>query len=273
MTAYLRTLIEDPRTERLLIGLIVINAITLGLETSKSVMESWGGLIHALDNFILGVFVIELAARLAVQRTAFFRDGWNVFDFLVIAVALVPSTDSLQVLRSLRILRALRLITAVPSLKRVVSALIGALPGLGSIVALLLLIFYVSAVMATKMFGDVEFGAGKEQYFGTIGSTLLTLFQIMTLDAWADNILRPLSEKHPYAWVFFVPFVLVSAFVALNLFIGVVVSAIESEGDAAREAQARGEPLPSLPVTNADVLVEIRRLREEIEQLRTERGR
>ena len=272
MTSFLKSIIENPLAERLLIGLIVVNAITLGLETSKPIMESWGWIIHIVDKVILAIFVIELAARLIVQRFSFFKDGWNVFDFIVVAIALVPTTESLQVLRSLRILRALRLVTAVPSLKRVVSALIGALPGLGSIVALLLLIFYVSAVMATKMFGDMEFGAGKDLYFGSIGATLITLFQIMTLDAWADTILRPLMEKHPYAWMFFVPFVLISAFVALNLFIGVVVSAIEAEGDAAREAAARGQPLPSSPVTSADVLLEIRKLREEIQELRSQRG-
>lgn len=271
MAAYLKSLIDHPLAERILITLIVINAITLGLETSKSIMASWGNVIHFIDAALLTIFVIELAVRLWVQRLKFFRDGWNVFDFIVIAIALVPSTESLQVLRSLRILRALRLVTAVPSLKRVVSALIGALPGLGSIVALLMLIFYVSAVMATKLFGDMEFGAGKDQYFGSIGATLITLFQIMTLDAWADTILRPLMEKHPYAWMFMVPFVLISAFVALNLFIGVVVSAIEAEGDAVREAAAQGRPLPSLPVTDADVLLELRKLRDEIALMRAER--
>jgi len=271
MTKFLKDIIENPLTERLLIALIVVNAITLGMETSPAIMAKWGTLIHTLDHIILAIFVVELAARLWVQRLNFFKDGWNVFDFVVIAIALVPTSESLQVLRSLRILRALRLVTAVPSLKRVVSALIGALPGLGSIVVLLMLIFYVAAVMATKMFHDVEFGAGKDQYFGSIGATLITLFQIMTLDAWADTILRPLMEKHPYAWLFLVPFVLISAFVALNLFIGVVVSAIEAEGDAAREAKARGEPLPSMPVTNADVLIELRKLREEIAELRSSR--
>ncbi len=272
MTALIKQVIENPLAERFLIGLIVLNAITLGLETSKPIMAGWGWLIHLIDNVILAIFVLEISARLWIQRLSFFRDGWNVFDFAVVAIALVPATESLQVLRSLRILRALRLVTAVPSLKRVVSALISALPGLGAIVALLLLIFYVSAVMATKLFGDVEFGAGKDQYFGSIGATLITLFQIMTLDAWADNILRPLMEKHPHAWIFFVPFVLISAFVALNLFIGVVVSAIEAEGDAARDAKALGELLPSSPITNADVILEIRMLRDEIEKLRAGRS-
>ncbi len=272
MTAFLKGIVEHPLTERLLIALIVVNAITLGMETSPSIMAKFGPAILTLDHIILAIFVIELVARIWVKRLSFFKDGWNVFDFVVVAIALVPSSESLQVLRSLRILRALRLVTAVPSLKRVVSALIGALPGLSSIVALLLLIFYVAAVMATKMFHDVEFGAGKDQYFGSIGATLITLFQIMTLDAWADTILRPLMEKHPYAWIFFVPFVLISAFVALNLFIGVVVSAIEAEGEAAREAKARGEPLPASLVTSVDVLLEIRKLREEIAELRSSRG-
>ncbi len=271
MTAFCKFLIEHPWAERILIGVIVLNAITLGLETSSAVMASWGTVIHIADNVILAIFVAELATRLWVQRLQFFKDGWNVFDFLVVAIALIPATESLQVLRSLRILRALRLVTAVPSLKRVVSALIGALPGLGSIVALLLLIFYVSAVMATKMFGDTEFGANKDHYFGTIGATLITLFQIMTLDAWADNILRPLMEKHPYAWIFFIPFVLISAFVALNLFIGVVVSAIDAESDAAKAIADRGEVLPSSPVSNADIILELRRLRDEIEDMRAER--
>lgn len=271
MTDMLKRMLAHPLAERFLIGLIVINAITLGLETSPSIMKDWGGPLHALDMIILTIFVVELGARLWVHGLRFFKDGWNVFDFVVVGIALMPASESLQVLRSLRILRALRLITVVPSLKRVVAALISALPGMGSIMLLLGLIFYVAAVMTTKMFHDVEFGAGKDRFFGSIGESLLTLFQIMTLDAWADTILRPLMDKHPYAWVFFVPFVLVSAFMALNLFIGVVVSALEAEGDAARKAEAAGEPLPASPLTNADVIMEIRRLREEVEKLRIQR--
>ena len=223
----LRRLVDHPLTERLVIALIVVNAITLGLETSASVTAEWGGLLLVLDRLLLTVFVAELAARMVVRGPRFFADPWNVFDFIVVGIALLPATGSLSVLRSLRILRVLRLITAVPSLRAVVSALIGALPGMGSILMLLMLIFYVGAVMATKLFGETH-----EETFGSIGASMLSLFQVMTLDAWSDGLMRPMLEKHPHAWLFFVPFVLVSAFVVLNLFIGVVVSALETERDA-----------------------------------------
>ncbi len=271
MTDFLRRILAHPCSERVVIVLIVINAITLGLETSKSIMSAWGNVLHVIDTALLTFFVIELAARLWVKRLSFFKDGWNVFDFVVVGIALAPASDSLSVLRSLRILRALRLITAVPSLKRVVTALITALPGMGSIVLLLALIFYVGAVIATKLFGDFDYGADKGKFFGDIGASLVTLFQIMTLDAWATDVMRPLLKDHPHAWAFFVPFVLVTAFTALNLFIGVVVSALESEGQVAREKRAvAGEPSPiPTPVTNLDVLTELRALREQVHALQT----
>ena len=273
MTDLLKRMLAHPYAERTVLTLIVINAITLGLETSKPIMAEWGQLLNFIDTALLTFFVLELAARLWVKRLAFFKDGWNLFDFVVVAIALAPATENLSVLRSLRILRALRLITAVPSLKRVVTALISALPGMGSIVLLLALIFYVGAVMATKLFGDVEFGPEKDRFFGTLGASLISLFQVMTLDSWASNIMRPTLAGHPYAWLFFVPFVLVTAFTALNLFIGVVVSALESEGQAAREKQeaklAEGvEPPIPTPVTNLDVLTELRALREEVAALK-----
>ena len=119
---WLRRIIEHPSTERVVMTLIVVNAVTLGLETSQPVMARWGGLLHVLDQAILAVFVIELLGRMALQRAAFFRDGWNVFDFVVIGVSLAPATDAFTVLRALRVLRLLRLITVVPSLRRVVGA-------------------------------------------------------------------------------------------------------------------------------------------------------
>ncbi len=242
----LRRLVDHPMTERLVIALIVVNAITLGLETSASVTAEWGGLLQVLDRLLLTVFVAELAARMVVRGPRFFADPWNVFDFVVVGIALLPATGSLSVLRSLRILRVLRLITAVPSLRAVVSALIGALPGMGSIMMLLMLIFYVGAVMATKLFGETH-----EETFGSIGASMLSLFQVMTLDAWSDGLMRPMLEKHPHAWLFFIPFVLVSAFIVLNLFIGVVVSALETERDADRMRRQEGAETLSETLGNA----------------------
>ena len=228
----LRALLASRRTEQVITALIVLNAIILGLETSDTVMASWGGWLLWADRILLTVFVIEIAARLVAHRLAFFRDPWSLFDFVVVGVALVPATGAFSVLRALRVLRVLRLITVAPSLKRVVSALISALPGMGAIVMLLALVFYVSAVMATMLFGE-----SFPQWFGSLGASAYSLFQIMTLESWSMGIVRPVMEVYPWAWAFFVPFILATAFTMLNLFIGVVVSAMQEEHDVLLKAE------------------------------------
>jgi voltage-gated sodium channel len=220
----LTRIVEDPRTERVILGLIIFNAITLGLETSPEIMAQHGRLLHAVDQAVLAVFVVELAARMFVFGRAFFRDPWSLFDLFVVGIALVPATGSFSVLRALRILRVLRLVTALPSLKRVVAGLVTALPGMGSILLLLLLIFYVFSVMASNLFGET-----KPELFGSLGTSAYTLFQVMTFDDWSAGIVKPLMQEHPWAWIFFVIFIMLSTFMVLNLFIGVVVSAIDEE--------------------------------------------
>ena len=228
----LRQIVTSPRTERFILVLIILNAITLGLETSAWVMDRIGPVLLVLDKVVLAIFVVEVVARIAVHRLAFFKDPWSLFDFGVVAIALVPAAGPFSVLRALRILRVLRMITIVPSLKRVVGALISALPGMGSIVLLMGLIFYVASVMATKLFG-----ADFPQWFGSIPASAYSLFQIMTLESWSMGIVRPVMEVHPYAWMFFVPFILCTTFTMLNLFIGIVVNAMQAE----HEEEARAE--------------------------------
>jgi voltage-gated sodium channel len=253
----LESILKNQLTERVVVALIIVNAITLGLETSPTAMANFGPLLLAIDKAILAIFVVELAARLLVYRLAFFKDGWNVFDFIVVAIALIPATGPLSVLRALRILRVLRLITVVPSLKRVVGAMISAIPGMGSIGLLLLMIYYVSAVMATKLFG-----ATHPEQWGNLGASSYTLFQVMTFDDWSGGIVKPLLEQHPFAMLFFVPFILLSAFVALNLFIGVIVSAIENVKDEEEEAGG---------TSNNAILAELKALRGEIAELKARR--
>ncbi|MDQ5882158.1 MAG: ion transporter [Pseudomonadota bacterium] len=219
--------IEQPGLQHLLIALILINAVVLGLETSPSIMAAWGSWLVAADRAILAIFVVEIILRLLAHRLAYFRDPWNVFDFLVVAIALVPASGPLAVLRALRVLRVLRLITLVPSMKRVVSGLLSALPGLGSVAAIIGLIFYVAAVIATKLFA-AEF----PEWFGSLGASAFTLFQVMTLESWAMGIVRPVMAVYPAAWIFFLVFILASTFTLLNLFIAVIVNAIQSEGSA-----------------------------------------
>jgi voltage-gated sodium channel len=193
-----RRRMESPRVQYFITLLIVINAIILGLETVPLAMERYGAFLLAVDHIILGVFVIEILLRIYAHRLSFFRDPWSLFDFTVVAIALVPASGPLAVLRALRILRVLRLLTLVPSMRRVVGALLGSIPGLSSIALVLLLIYYVFAVIATKLFGE-HF----PQWFGSIGESLYSLFQIMTLESWSMGIVRPVMVEHPYAWIFF----------------------------------------------------------------------
>jgi voltage-gated sodium channel len=257
MRARLLILVEHPAFQRFILAVIVVNAIGLGLETWPAAMASAGGLIVALDRLALAIFIVEVALRLIAHGGRFFRDPWSVFDFSVVAIALVPAAEGFAVLRTLRVLRALRLISAVPRMRLVVEALLSAIPGISSIFALLLLIFYVAAVMATKLFGELG-----PEWFGSIGRSFFTLFQIMTLEGWAD-IARTLMATAPWAWAFFVPFILVVTFTVLNLFIAVVVSAMQSSHDAelARENQAAHDE-------RGQILAEIRQLRHEIQALR-----
>jgi voltage-gated sodium channel len=221
--------LESAPVHNSLIALILINAVILGLETSPSLMTDWGRWLSAADRAILGVFVIEIVLRLYVNRLAYFRDPWNVFDFVVVAIALVPASGPLAVLRALRILRVLRLITLVPSMKRVVGGLLSALPGLTSVMGIICIIFYVAAVIATKLFA-ADFPA----LFGDLGKSAFTLFQVMTLEGWAMEVVRPVMAIYPLSWIFFLIFILASTFTLLNLFIAVIVNAINQEGAADR---------------------------------------
>jgi len=260
----LRAFINAPSTERVIMALIVFNAVTLGLETNQSVMAQWGGMLHIVDRVILGIFVLELAARIFLQRAAFFRDGWNIFDFIVIGVSLAPATDAFTVLRALRVLRLMRLVTVVPSLRRVVGGLIGALPGMGSILLLIGLIYYVCAVMAVNLFGD-EF----PNLFGSLAISLFTLFTIMTLEGWVDGVVRPIMEKHPYAWLFFIPFIIGTTFTILNLFIGIIVNAMQTEHEKEEESERQAERA-MMQAETEPLLAELKSLRTEMAALRAD---
>ena len=255
-----------PLFQRMVIGLILLNAVTLGLETSDSVMERFGDALHTLDAILLYLFTAELLLRIYAFRGRFFRDPWGLFDFVVVAIAWMPASGPLAVLRALRVLRVLRLISVVPSLRNVVEAMLGALPGMGSIVLLMALIFYVFAVMATKLFGD-----GMEEQFGSLGASLFTLFQLMTLDDSAHIVWPPMGLE-PWALLFFLPFVILSPVVALNLFIGVIVESIQTLRED-RGAGAAATEAAEKSAERADIralLQEMRALREEVAALRAQ---
>ena len=258
----LKALVESSRFQNFIIAVIVINAITLGLETSPTVMAAAGSVLIMLDRVALAIFVLEIVLKLVVYRHNFFRSGWNVFDFLIVGVTLLPVGEGVSVLRALRILRALRLISVVPSMRKVVNALLRAIPGMSSVLTLLLLVFYVAAVMATKLFAT-DF----PEWFGSIGASFYTLFQVMTLESWSMGIVRPVMEVHPLAWLFFVVFILTTTFAVLNLFIAIVVDAMNTS-DHAEQEETR-----ELVVTEHElVMAELKALRTELAELRAERG-
>lgn len=264
MRLRLREWIESPSVQYAIIGLILVNAVTLGLETSREVMESAGSFLRQLDQIILAFFVAEIALKIVASGPRFFREPWNVFDFAVVGIALVPASGPLAVLRALRVLRILRLISMVPRLRFVVEALLKAIPGILSIAGLMMILFYVFSVMATGLFGE-RF----PEWFGSVGASMYTLFQVMTLESWSMGIARPIMEVYPYAWLFFVPFILVATFTILNLFIAVIVDTMQSlHADTAEaERKAIKETVHSEGVLLEE---EIRALRAEIQALRTE---
>ncbi len=266
MRAAVRRLVDHRLFQRGILVVILLNAVTLGMETSPRLMETAGDLLHAADRVALAVFVVELLLKLYAYGLRFFRDPWNWFDTVVVGIALVPASGAFSVLRAFRVLRVLRVISAVPSMKRVVNTLVAAIPGVSAIIGLLGLMIYVSGVMGTKLFGEHT-----PEYFGDLGQSLWTLFQVMTGEAWPD-VADAVMEHNPAAWVFFLLYILISTFVVLNLFLAVVVNAmdhavtVEADRREAAAAAAGLPPDPKAPVTVGDLAG----LRDELAALRRE---
>jgi voltage-gated sodium channel len=225
--------LDSSPVQNFIIAVILFNAIILGLETSPRVMAAVGGLLVLLDSICLGIFVAEITLKLLARGGRFFRSGWNIFDLAVVAIALVPGSGQLSVLRALRILRVLRLISAAPRLRRVVEGFVSALPGMASVFMLMSLIFYIGAVIATKLFGQAF-----PQWFGSLGASAYTLFQVMTLESWSMGIVRPVMETYPLAWAFFVPFIMMTTFAVVNLLVGLIVNSMQDAHHAEADQRA-----------------------------------
>ena len=220
---FLAGFVESKRVQYFIVGVILLNAVILGIETDKDIMASAAGpWLILVDRICLGIFIIEIVLKLLAYRFAFFRSGWNIFDFLVVAVALVPGAGPWAVLRSLRVLRVLRLLTIIPSLRKVVAAFFHSVPGLSGVVLVMMIFFFTAAVLATNLFGE-----SYPDWFGSLGTSLFSLFQIMTLESWSMGIVRPVMETYPWAWAYFVPFIVIATFTILNLFIGIIVSTMQ----------------------------------------------
>lgn len=223
--------------------LILINAVTLGMETDADIVSEFGGILTWLDRAILVIFSVEIALKLYVYRLGFFRSGWNIFDLSIVGIAWLPTSGALTVLRTLRVLRVLRLISVVPQMRRVVSAIGYSIPGMMSVVGVLGLIFYVAAVLATKLFGTYP-DPDMQEWFGTISASAYTLFQIMTLESWSMGVVRPTMDLFPWAWAFFLPFIIITSFAVLNFFIGIIVDSMQTAQKLEAEALGVDDDAP-----------------------------
>lgn len=257
----LRSVVESHIFVNVIVGLILLNAVTLGMETDDGMLAAHGPLLYAIDKIILGVFVAEMLAKIYIYRMAFFRTGWNVFDLSIITISLLPATGPLAILRALRIFRVLRLFSIVPQMRIVITGLLRALPGMASVVAVIGIIFFVFSVLVTKIFGRTG-DATLEALFGDLGKSMFTLFQLMTLEDWVAGIAEPAMALHPWSWVIFIPFIIMTTFAILNLFIGVIVEAMQNVHVEEQKAMAADDP--DKQVTLEDVQSEIRALREEL---------
>ncbi|MCA0872578.1 ion transporter [Seohaeicola saemankumensis] len=264
-----REFVERSSVQNTILGIIIFNAITLGMSTSDTVQNSIGGVLDVLDNIVLTIFVAELSLKLFAYGLRFFSNAWNIFDLVVVSLGLLPDKAGLSALRGLRVIRSLRLLSVIPQMRAVVQALLDALPGMGAVIVMISIVYYVFGVMATLMYGDAF-----DEWFGTLGRSLYSLFQIMTLESWSMGIVRPVMREFPNAWLFFVPFIVITAFSVLNLFIGILVNTMQS----AVEAETEGEiiKLRDLVRSETDVIdehvlemhAEIKALREEIAALK-----
>lgn len=254
----IQKLVESNKFQNFIMGLILLNGITMGIETSKSMVLEYGSFFTLFNTFVVSVFTIEIILRIYVHKASFFKDPWSIFDFVIVAISLVPSSAGFEIFRVLRVLRLFRLITVVPQMKKIVVALLNVIPGIGSIAALLTLFFYIFAIMSTQIFGE-KF----PEWFGTLGESFYTLFQVMTLESWSMGIVRPIMEVYPLAWVFFVPFIFVSTFIIVNLIIAIVVDAMNDMNASDEVAQVQEKQ------HNTDALQEeVVNLRQDIQALK-----
>ena len=259
MNEKISSFIKSSFFQNFIITLIILNGVTMGLETSKPFMSEYGVFINLFDKFVITTFTLEIILRIYVHRISFFKDGWSLFDFFIVAISLVPSSAGFEILRILRVLRLFRLITVVPQMRKIVLALVSVIPGMISIAGLLTLLFYIFAIMSVHLFGETF-----PLWFGTLGESFYTLFQIMTLESWSMGIVRPIMDVHPYAWVFFVPFIFIVTFIMINLIIAIVVDAMNEIKDL-----DNSELINEIHRKDDTTQDEIKRLREEIHELKT----
>jgi len=258
---HLAKFLDGNKAQYFISGLIFINAITLGLETSASIRSTLGIYLQMFDNFVIFVFATEISLKLYANGFKFFKSGWNLFDFTIVFISLIPTTGSLSVLRALRVLRILRLLKMAPRLKFIVNSLFKSVPDLIWIFILILMFYYLFSVMGTKLFGE-----SFPELFGTLTISMFTLFQLMTLEDWVNGIAKPIMEVYPYAYIYFISFIIITSVVVLNLIIAVIVSGLEAVQTEDRKILI-DELEKDIESDKLEILTELRSLKNKLSEI------
>jgi len=254
----IKKLVENNLFQNFIIIVIILNGITMGFETSTIFATKYDNFFHIFNLLVVTIFTIEIILRIYVYRKSFFTDSWSLFDFVIVALSLMPTHGGFEIFRILRVFRLFRIITVVPQMRKIIGALMNIIPGIASIAGLMILFFYIFAIMATNLFGD-DF----PQWFGSLGDSFYTLFQVMTLESWSMGIVRPIMEVQPYAWVFFVPFIFLVTFIMINLIIAIVVDAMNEIKDDEEK-----HILDKIGITETHTAKEIKKLQNDIAELK-----
>ncbi|MFV8781089.1 ion transporter [Microbulbifer sp. SA54] len=258
-----RRLAEAPLFSQVIIGLILINAVAVGMETSSWILERYSGLLYGVNQLILVAFMVEALVKIAAHGSRpwrYFANGWNCFDFSIIVLSLIPAAGPMATLaRLVRVLRVLRLVSAFPELRLLVDTLLRSLPSMFHISLLMGIIFYIYAVAGYFLFHEID-----PTHWRSLPIALLSLFRIVTFEDWTD-IMYTAMETMPYAWLYFISFVVMGAFVMINLFIGVVLNNLE-------EAKLRRLDELSMPPSQTEILRELRATQESLARLQKRLG-
>ena len=260
MREKIRSLVESSLFERFILIVILLNTIDLGLETSPYLIEHYGLALEVANIVFIAIYLVEMLLKLYAWRGAYFKNGWNIFDFCIVLVSLMPTAGVfsgvriVRILRVLRTLRALRLVSGIKQLRKIVQAVISSLPGIGWTGVLMLLVYYVYAIIGIHLFREAA-----PELFGGFPESFVTLFSLTTMEGWQDTVF-PFTEANPWNWLYFLTFLVISSFILLNLVVGIVVDNIDemSRIDAA-EAQKQSP--------HSELLSEMQSLREQMDKV------
>lgn len=255
MREKLKVFIENKFVTNFILTIIILNSILLGLLTYPELSSKFGPIMQLSCFVCVIIFTIEMLIKLYVYKKDFFTDGWNNFDFILVAMSWIPTGGAFSSFRAFRILRVLRLVTRLKKLRIIVQAIIESIPNVGWVTLLLLLIFYIFAIMGTTLYAEHY-----PEYFGSIGKSMFSLLQIMTLDDWAAGMARRMLEHYPSIWVYFTSFILTSTFIVMNVIVGVIVNAIEELNQSEKQEQN----LKALQNADSELEIELIKLKEQI---------